>query len=43
MSICVGMAQMLVRGGKPEANLARAHANIAESAKRGCQIVVLPE
>jgi predicted amidohydrolase len=37
------MAQILVEGGRPEANLARAAAAIAEAGRRGCQIVVLPE
>ncbi len=43
MSIRVGMAQMLVEGGKPDANLARAIAMIADALAKGCDIVVLPE
>ncbi len=39
----VGMAQMLVEGGQPEANLRRAAATIREAAARGASIVVLPE
>jgi predicted amidohydrolase len=37
------MAQMLVEGGRPDANLARAEARIAEAAAMHCQLVVLPE
>jgi predicted amidohydrolase len=37
------MAQMLVCGGQPTANLDRAEALIADAADRGCQLVVLPE
>jgi predicted amidohydrolase len=39
----VGMAQILVEGGRPEANLGRALERIAEAAAAGCQVVVLPE
>lgn len=39
----VGMAQMLVEGGRLEANLARAEAMIAQGADEGCALVVLPE
>lgn len=39
----LAMAQMLVEGGRKEANLARACARIAEAAAAGAQIVVLPE
>jgi len=39
----LGMAQMLVQGGKPEANLARAAGMIAVAADRGCRAVLLPE
>jgi predicted amidohydrolase len=39
----VGMAQMLVEGAKPAANLERARACIRHAASKGCQIVVLPE
>jgi predicted amidohydrolase len=34
---------MLVRGGRPDENLARAAAVIAEAGHRGCDVVVLPE
>ena len=37
------MAQMLVEGGRKEANLARACARIAEAAAAGAHVVVLPE
>jgi predicted amidohydrolase len=43
MTVPVGMAQILVEGGKPEANLDRAVARIREAAKKGCRLVVLPE
>ena len=43
MSCKLGMAQILVEGGKPEANLDRADARVAEAAARGCDVVVLPE
>jgi len=43
MTLKLGMAQILVEGGKPEANLARAVARIGEAAGQGCQLVVLPE
>ena len=43
MSIRIGMAQMLVVGGKTEENLARAEGMIAEAGRRGCDVVVLPE
>ncbi|MCS7314281.1 MAG: carbon-nitrogen hydrolase family protein [Bryobacterales bacterium] len=39
----LGMGQMLVEGGQPEANLRRALAMIREAARRGCRAVVLPE
>jgi predicted amidohydrolase len=39
----IGMAQMLVEGGKPQANLARACDRIAQAAVAGCGAVVLPE
>src|SRR5262245_23956538 len=39
----VGMAQILVEGGRPEANLARAAAAIRDAAAQGCRLVVLPE
>jgi predicted amidohydrolase len=43
MAYRVGMAQILVEGGRPEVNLARAVVRIEEAARRGCQVVVLPE
>ncbi|MGD9496978.1 MAG: carbon-nitrogen hydrolase family protein [Armatimonadota bacterium] len=39
----LGMAQMLVEGGRIDANLARAEAMIAQAAGAGCALVVLPE
>lgn len=39
----LALAQMLVEGGAPRANLARAVARIGEAAARGAQVVVLPE
>jgi predicted amidohydrolase len=39
----VGMAQILVEGGRPEANLDRASAAIGRAAAEGCRLVVLPE
>ena len=42
-SVRLAMAQMLVEGGRKQANLARACARIAEAAEAGAQIVVLPE
>lgn len=39
----IGMAQMLVEGGAPEANLGRARAMIARAGAEGCAAVVLPE
>jgi predicted amidohydrolase len=43
MGMVVGMGQMLVEGGKPEANLARAARMIEEAGRRGCEAAVLPE
>lgn len=43
MTCRVGMAQILVEGGRPAANLARAEAAIRHAAAQQCQIVVLPE
>jgi predicted amidohydrolase len=37
------MAQILVEGGRPEANLSRAVAAIRVAAEQGCRVVVLPE
>jgi predicted amidohydrolase len=39
----LAMAQTLVEGGQPEANLNRAVAAIERSAELGCRVVVLPE
>ncbi|MBI4550391.1 MAG: carbon-nitrogen hydrolase family protein [Candidatus Omnitrophica bacterium] len=39
----IGMGQLLVEGGEPERNLARAEKMIRESAEKGCEIVLLPE
>lgn len=39
----LAMAQMLVKGGKPDANLARADAMISGAAAQSCRVVVLPE
>jgi predicted amidohydrolase len=38
-----GMGQILVEGGRPEANLDRAVDAIHQASARGCQLVVLPE
>ena len=43
MGFLLGMGQMLVEGGKPQANLARAMKMAAAAANRGCHIIVLPE
>jgi predicted amidohydrolase len=37
------MAQMLVQGGQPAANLERSQALIHDAASQGCRLVVLPE
>jgi len=39
----LAMGQMLVEGGRPHENLARAVEMIARAGQEGCQIVVLPE
>jgi predicted amidohydrolase len=39
----LGIIQMLVEGGNKEANLTRAENRIAEAARSGAQVVVLPE
>jgi predicted amidohydrolase len=39
----VGMAQILVEGGRPDANLARAVRAVGAAAAQGCRLVVLPE
>ena len=38
-----GLGQILVEGGKPQANLDRAIAMIEQAAAAGCRVVVLPE
>src|SRR5262245_1753070 len=42
-SFRLGMAQTLVEGGRPEANLDRAVAAVREAARLGCRVAVLPE
>lgn len=39
----LGMAQILVEGGRPQANLDRAVGMIRRAAGEGCRLVVLPE
>ncbi|HJQ80258.1 MAG TPA: carbon-nitrogen hydrolase family protein [Lacipirellulaceae bacterium] len=39
----IGMAQILVEGAEPAANLERAEEFIREAASQGCRLVVLPE
>jgi predicted amidohydrolase len=39
----VGMAQILVEGGRPDTNLRRAADAVREAAAAGCRLVVLPE
>ena len=39
----VGMGQIAVEGGKPCENLDRAAAAVAEAARLGCRLIVLPE
>ena len=43
MTIRIGMAQILVEGGRPGPNLDRAVAAIGRAAALGCRAVVLPE
>ena len=43
MKYRVAMAQILVEGGRPETNLARAVASIEAAGRQACQLVVLPE
>ncbi|MBX3178078.1 MAG: carbon-nitrogen hydrolase family protein [Candidatus Hydrogenedentes bacterium] len=43
MPIKVGMGQMLVEGGRPEANLLRAESVVGEAVAADCDVVVLPE
>jgi predicted amidohydrolase len=39
----IGMAQMLVAGAQPAANMERATAFVGDAASKGCRLVVLPE
>lgn len=41
--IRIAMAQMLVEGGQPEANLSRAVSAVRAASQKACDIVVLPE
>jgi len=43
MPVRVGMAQLFVQPGEPEANLERAAEMVADAAAAGCDVVVLPE
>ena len=43
MSVRIGLGQLLVEGGKPQDNLARAEAMVGRAAAEGCRLVVLPE
>lgn len=43
LRIKLAMGQMLVEGGRPDENLARAVEMITRAGRQGCQIVVLPE
>ena len=43
MAFQLGMAQIMVEGGQPQANLARGVERIKEAATSGCHLVVLPE
>ena len=42
-TVRVAMAQMLVEGGEPDANMARAVARVADGAEHGCDVALLPE
>ena len=39
----IGMGQLLVEGGEPRRNLDRAEKMIQEAARKGCEIILLPE
>ncbi len=43
MSTRIAMAQMLVRGGRPDDNLARAEDHVRRAGRAGARVVVLPE
>jgi predicted amidohydrolase len=43
MTLRIALAQIWVEGGRPQANLGRAVANIEQAAAHGADIVVLPE
>ena len=43
MGFKLGMAQILVEGGRPDANLERAVQRMRQAAAEGCRLVVLPE
>jgi predicted amidohydrolase len=43
VSVRIGLGQLLVEGGKPQDNLARAEAMIGRAADEDCRLVVLPE
>ena len=43
MKLRIGMAQMLVEGAQPTANLERAEAFVRDAGSKSCQLVVLPE
>ena len=43
MNYRVGLAQTLVEGGRPDANLRRAATAVRSAAEQGCRLVVLPE
>ncbi|MSR54040.1 MAG: hypothetical protein EXS09_12230 [Gemmataceae bacterium] len=42
-SFQLGMAQILIEGGRPKANLDRAVRAVRQAADLGCRVVVLPE
>ncbi|SET45494.1 carbon-nitrogen hydrolase family protein [Hymenobacter actinosclerus] len=42
-SLRVGLGQLLVEGGEPDRNLARAERMVADAAAQGCELVLLPE
>lgn len=39
----IGLGQLLVEGGEPERNLARAEVQVAQAAAMGCELILLPE